>query len=337
MDLDVKPSLDIVKTLLTQKELPSHDLLFQLAERASDILEEEKTEYRAVADNNTPGSLLDFGKNSLPCIVVPDLHARPDFLLNILEYKLKGGETVYQALSQQKINLIFVGDILHTEKKTKQRWYEIAEDFKQGIIVGSSITQEMIEGLSLLCGLLQLKIFFPENCHILKGNHENILNTTGNGDFAFRKYVNEGEMCRVFLQEYYGDDILYIIHCFERVLPLVAVGANFVVSHAEPSKNLSKNEIINARLENGVIESLTWTPNDVAVEGSVKEIIENLKGDRNIEQMIYLGGHRPVNGKYELRQSGLFVQIHNPDLQNIAVLENNKKFNPETDIVEVNL
>lgn len=331
-----KKAYSEICTLLRQSVLPSHDVIFDITEKVSDLLEKEISDYRPPANNQTPGGLINLGDSSLSTIVVPDMHARPDFLQNILDFKLSDGSTVFHSLWHKQINIIFVGDILHSERNTRERWLKIADEFAEESYTGELISAEMLEGLSLLCGLLKLKEFFPENCQILKGNHENILNSTGNGDFAFKKYSDEGQMCKTFIQEFYGDDILYMIHCVERALPLVVLGKNFLVSHAEPKSAFSVSDIINCRDCKGVIEGLTWTANDEAEEGSVIQMVRQLTGMENVSDFIYLGGHRPVDGKFNLRQNGMFVQIHNPSMQNIAIINPEKKFNPETDIVEVN-
>lgn len=330
-----KKSYEKILSILTEKKLPSHDEIFEITEKVSDILETEITAYRPAADDKSPGGLIDLSESPLPLIVVPDLHARPDFLLNILNYKINGDASVWNELENKKINIVFVGDILHTERNTRQRWLDIQEEFNQENYTGPLITAEMKEGLSLLWALLMLKTLFPDNCHILKGNHENILNVTGDGDFSFKKYSDEGQMCKIFIQEYYGDDVLYMISCVEKVLPLVFLSGNCVVSHAEPVRGFTLEEIINCRLCKGVVEGLTWTANDAAEEGSVDSIIKALAGITECDSFVYLGGHRPVSGKYSLRQNGRYIQIHNPSHQRIAIVDCGRKFNPETDIVEV--
>ena len=324
---------NLIKNLLTQASIPTHDTIFEIADQVSDILMAEKTPYRPAASGGEPGSLLDFHEDKIPMVVVPDLHARPYYLLNILKYKINN-LTIFEGLEQKKLRLIFVGDILHSER-TSERWAAAQAEFDEDICTGPSISAEMQEGLSLLCGLMKLKSAFPENVHILKGNHENIYNETGAGDFGFRKYADEGNMCRIFIQEYYGDDILYMIHCFEKALPLLAFGRKVIVSHAEPALALNRKQLIEARYSSGVVESLTWTANDAANPDSVEKIIKNLTGREDAGDYLYIGGHRPVSGKYRLRQNGLFVQIHNPSEQHIAIVYNEKKFNPDTDIVEV--
>ncbi len=330
-----KESFKELKTILTASGLPSYQEIFDIADEVTDILMSEKTEYRPVASDGEVGGLLDFKDVTEPLVVVPDLHARPYFLLNILSYKMESGKTIFEALEDKDIFLVFVGDILHTERNTRDRWTAAALEFAENIYTGPAISAEMKEGLSLLCGLMKLKIMFPHNCHILKGNHENIYNYTGDGDFGFRKFADEGNMCRLFIQDYYGDDILYMIHCFEKNLPLLFLGNKCLISHAEPKIPYSRKELIDARMLGSVVEGLTWTENDAAQEGSVEATIKNLTGLEDCGDYVYLGGHRPVNGNYKLRQNGLYIQFHNPGRQNVAIVKSDKKFNPNLDIVEV--
>lgn len=333
-------SKKVIENVLIEKALPSHDFLLELTDSVSALLEEEITDYRQPASDDSVGSLLDFQEDDLPAIVVPDLHGRADFLLNIINYTLpkkfvEKSLTVYEALEKGLVRLIFVGDILHTEKNTKLRWLLALDEYENENYTGPSMTAEMEQSMALWCGVFMLKQAFPKYCHILKGNHENIYNTTSNGDYAFKKYANEGAMVKAFIQEFYGDDILYMIHCVESALPLVVVGNNYVISHAEPREPFTKDEIVNARLSASVVAGLTWTDNDEAEEGSVARVIKNLSVHDDISDYIYLGGHRCVKNDYEKRQGGFYIQIHNPSKQNISLIYREKKFNPEKDIVGV--
>jgi len=335
-----------VKKLLEAAELPTHDELFEFTDKTSDILENEITSYREATCSGYSGSLLDFKNSELPLIVVPDIHARPFFLGNILNFVLPEdfikhtSMTVFEALEKKLVLVVCVGDALHTERKTRERWAAAEAEFDSGIVTGPAMSSEMLDGLSLLSGLMYLKEAFPENFHFLKGNHENILNETGNGDFAFRKFSDEGSMVRDFISEYYGDDILYMLSCVEKSLPLMAVTGNCVVSHAEPKKAYTREQLVNAKDCKGVVEGLTWTDNGDAEEGSVEEVIKAVCGCEDkfaVGNYTYLGGHRPVPGNYLLRQNGKYVQIHNPSKQNIALVRPDRKFNPDTDIVSVEI
>lgn len=334
--------LENLLTLSHAASLPEHSYLMELADSTCSVLETESSAYRPQADDGTPGGLLDFTMQDLqhlPVIVVPDLHARTYFLRNILQFPLPSAHaeeprmTVFQALEQKKVILICVGDLLHSEVRGMNRWIEAWNDFANGNICGQAMTQEMAEGLSLLCMTMELKRAFPEQFHILKGNHENILNRTRNGDFSFRKFADEGEMTRLFMEETYGDEVLYVISLFEMMLPLAAAFPECVVSHGEPLRAFSRDEIINGQENGRIIKGLTWTENNKAEDGSVVKMLQELTRRTDFLNARYLAGHRPVKGNYALRQNGLFIQIHNPERQNIALVRPGTVFNPETDIV----
>lgn len=374
-DVDLKE----IRKILNEKKLPDYADFFDVLNEVIEVLENENESYRPKNDDGKCGSLIDFQNEDKLTLVVPDLHARPDFLLNLLFSDVRKfldekeidflfcennnkkcpefEKSVFEMLQNDLIRLVFVGDILHSENN-RNRWYQIEDEFEQKNYCGEKMCIEMGEGLSLLFCLCKLKSSFPKNIHILKGNHENILNRTGDGDFGFKKFVDEGEMCRLFVQNYYGDDILFLIHCFEKELPLVFVSKNVVVSHAEPKISVSKKEIINARKSAQIIYAFTWTANGEAEEGSVSQIIKNLVYDdeketeienrdeiqtefenENVNQdennYVYLAGHRPVKDNFALRQGGKFIQIHNVKKQNVAVVKFWKKFYPENDIVSV--
>ena len=158
------------------------------------------------------------------------------------------------------------------------------------------------------------------------------MNVRGPGDYPFRKFANEGEMVKDFMSMVYGDDVLMVISCFERNLPLAAVFPECVVSHAEPVRAFSRDEIICGMDSDEVILGLTWTENNAAKEGSVKKMLDSLTGNPHA---LYFGGHRPIQGNYALRQHGKYVQIHNPDRQNVVLVHKDRPVDLESDIVKV--
>lgn len=323
-----------IEAFLKSKQLPQSETLMSLTQEFIAVLKNEDIAYRALDADGKTGSLLDFQEDDIPALIVPDLHARPNFLLNILNWQLEG-ETVYNLLEQKKIRIICVGDALHSEYITRTRWSVAELEIEMGNYEGPSMTAEMTDGLNLVCGIMKLKIMFPENFHFLKGNHENILNLTGNGDFSFRKYVNEGQMVKRFIEKKYGNELLTVLHDAETVLPLIAAGKNFVVSHAEPKAAYTKEQLINARNNSKIVEGLTWTDNDEAQADSVQLIIKELAADGKGSDFVYFGGHRPVQEKYMTRQNGSFIQLHNPTMQNVAYVTAVKKFDPATDLINV--
>ena len=323
--------------------LPPHEYISNLADNASSLLENELTDYRPADMNGKPGSLLEL--SDLPAIIVPDLHARPYFVEDILSYQLPysfcGTDnfvferiTVQQALEEKLVNVICVGDAIHTEL-TGDRWLCIENEFSGGKHCGAFMKAEMTECLATLCSVMTLKCMYKENFHFLKGNHENILNETSGGDYSFCKYADEGEMVKIFISEYYGDDVLYLISCWEKALPLAACGGNYVVSHGEPAEPFTREQFINARYDESVVSGLVWTRNGQIRKNTVEKIMKNLLSSEKLGESFYFGGHRPVYYKYALRQNGRFIQIHNPRCENIALVSNKRVFNPEADIVGV--
>lgn len=322
---------------------PSYEAFFSTLVTATEVLDNEITSYRKKNDQENAGSVLDFTQDKdLPLIIIPDIHARTDFIKNILNYtitpelnfiKTAKQISVYQALKKNKIRIICVGDALHTEINTIERWKNIQIEFSKNIFTGPAATLEARDCFNTLFALLLLKISFPNNFHFLKGNHENIYNTTGDGDYSFRKIADEGNTLKRFIQNYYGEDILYLISYYEKSLPLISITKQCVISHAEPRTSYTKNELINAKQNPQIIEDLTWTNNDEAEENSVKKIIKNLLGTNS--KAIYFAGHRPVIENFKKLHNGLFYQIHNPHKQNIVLIYKDKDFNPETDIIGV--
>jgi len=101
----------IIKTL-TSNTPPSYETFFSVLVSATDILDNEITSYRQRNEIENAGSLLDFTQDKdLPLIIIPDIHARTDFIKNILNYtitpelnfiKISKPTSIYQAL--KKIN-----------------------------------------------------------------------------------------------------------------------------------------------------------------------------------------------------------------------------------------
>ena len=339
--------LEKIHSYSLHEKLPSAQKISSLAKNAVSILRSENVSYRpavTLQDEKIPGGLLDFrGKKKIPCIVVPDIHARADFIFNILNFilpqKKSGLENdirIADALNKNEVRVVLVGDLLHSESPHYERWLLAYDEFLLGDFDGKAMKGEMREGLAAQMAVMECKCRWPENFHCLKGNHENIKNENGGGNFSFRKFAQEGEMTMRFIQTYYGDEVLDIIYDFEKSLPLAFCTENLFVSHAEPLEHLGEEAVINAPIFDEAILALTWTANDEAASGSVKKMLKEFckPNDKSIHP-IYIGGHRPIKGKFNLRQNGLYVQLHNPLEQNVAIVRADKTFDCETQIVSV--
>lgn len=327
---------------LCSGDFPSEAELIESMDTAVSVLESESSLYRPAADDGTPGGLLDFTGSDVPVIVVPDLHGRYKFLLDLLSSDssvirfVPSGMNVLEALGEGLLKIVCLGDGIHSETDdASERWKKCYEEWEHGNFCGSAMCDEMHRNVSTMGIVVELKKAFPENFHFLKGNHENIMNEFGNGNYPFRKFSLEGEITRSFMQYMFGDAVLHLIDCFEKTLPLCAVFKNFALSHAEPVSAFTRSEIINCRKNSSVIEGLTWTPNGSALEGSVVSTFESVNPGAETSGSVWIGGHRPVRGKFSLRQNGSYVQIHNPYEMNVALCSPQNKFNPQEDIVSV--
>ncbi|MDC7240105.1 MAG: metallophosphoesterase [Spirochaetales bacterium] len=279
------------------------------------------------------GGLL-FLDRELPLIVLPDLHARKDFLFSVL-MKDTGQGTVLQRLHEGSIQLLCVGDGFHSERRGIKRWQKALAEYRTGFRKHRNMDHEMAESLGLMQMVMLLKSSFPEHFFFLKGNHENILNEEGRGNHPFGKFVYEGEMVRVWTEKFMGMDFLYEYAEFEHDLPFMALADELIISHAEPRYYYHPEEIINIRDNDDIKLGLTWTANDEAEEESVESILEDYSERFNREFRYYIGGHRTIRTVYNLRASGLYVQIHNPEHQIVLYTDQVNEFDPDENIVDL--
>ena len=126
-----------------------------------------------------------------------------------------------------------------------------------------------------------------------------------------------------------------VLICIEKGLPIFYFGKRCAVSHAEPARAYSRQELVDARSDEDVVRGLIWTGNGEAEENSARVTVRNLFDARVPKGYLYLGGHRPVQGNYKALQDGFYIQIHNPGKQNIVFVRPERAINLENDIVEV--
>jgi hypothetical protein len=302
----------------------------QLLRAAAALLGDEDQLYRPRDERNRPGGLIRLADRIT--IVVPDLHARLGFLPHVLSHEVRG-KPFLQLMREGTGQIVCVGDGLHSESRGYGRWQKALKEFIGGFSRHKAMDEEMMEGLGLMEMVMRLKLAFPDRFHFLKGNHENILNEEGRGNHPFRKFAFEGEMVRSWIQKFYGDELLYAYADFERELPLVAADGNFIISHGEPERFYSREEVIRYRSLDDVVYGLTWTPNGGAEEGSVSKMIDEFCTAP--AEAFYFGGHRVISERYALRAEGRYVQLHNPSAYIVAVLEPGERIDPEYNVVEL--
>jgi hypothetical protein len=294
---------------------------------ATSVLAKEDPARRPYDSSDRPGGLVLLRRDA-STIIVPDLHARMDFLLAVLLPNL-------ERMRRGELQVVCVGDGFHSEERGRERWKEALEEYKGGFRRRTSMDAEMAESLGVMEMAMRAKIRFPGLFHFLKGNHENVTNERGEGNYPFAKYAMEGPMVTAYVKAFLGEDFLSLYSSFEKSLPLLAAGRNFLVSHAEPGDFFDRERIVEYRSHPEVIEGLTWTDNDASVEGSVAMMLANFLDEEELAGAYYFGGHRPVQGLFNLRAEGRYVQIHNPRKRVVASIEAGRKIELERDIVEL--
>lgn len=280
-------------------------------------------------EGSYPGGLIQLPSDR-PCVLVPDVHARADFVESLLRSAFPGIEgTLEAALRKELATLVFLGDIPHAEGElAARRWnraYErIAHARDAHAILSPEMDEEMGLSLAALLAVIDLQCRYPSSAFCLKGNHDNMTNAADHGDLPFYKYADEGRMGALWLELRYGEKIARLMRRYELSLPVVACGKNFCASHAEPAFPLDKERIISFREHPEVVQALIWTANDEAEPGSVAKSLEALLGSmEKAQHSVWFSGHRPVRDNFAVRANGQLVQIHNPDLWHIVFLPEN--------------
>ena len=330
-------SLELQRTLtgiLRRRHIPGNDIYLEKVEKVLLILENEIKEIRPRDSLHRPGGLI-YLKRHLPTVIIPDLHARMDFFLSIMMHRLETDKTILNLLCAGKIQVVCVGDGFHAERRAAQRWRYALAEYRGFYKKHRNIDEEMKESLGLMEMVMEIKTAFPDHFHFLKGNHENITNENGNGNRPFGKFAFEGEMVKVYMLKFYSEKLIQMYYKFERALPLLVIGKNFIISHAEPRIFHSENPVIDYRMHPEVVYDLTWTADNAAETDSVSRMLSYYLDNSEDGQQYYFGGHRPVKDLYNLRADGKYVQIHNPDKFIIAYIKTDKPIEPEKDIFEI--
>jgi len=321
---DIHNVKERLKKIKTMKSLTCAADLLPLLKKVNKVLENENKNYRPYDSSGLPGGAIYLYPNKRT-ILVPDLHARFNFIYTLMTINKS---LFLSQLISHKLQIVCLGDGLHSEGHI-QRWLNAYNEYTHGYIEHKHIDEEMLSGLKTMEMVMYLKSSFPDSFHYLKGNHDNIANETGNGNFSFYKYADEGAMVTDYMLKYFGRECFHEYYKFEKNLPLLAVGRNFMTSHAEPARFFDKKSVIEYRRRSDVIQGLTWTGNDKAQYNSVMDMITHYIDPQFQKKTVYFGGHRPVSGTYNIRAEGRYIQIHNPRKYTIAIINPGEEIDPQ--------
>ncbi|MCE1205920.1 MAG: metallophosphoesterase [Spirochaetia bacterium] len=324
-------------TLFQQRSsLPDPTLLASLLQVAVAALSAENPEKRPYAESDRgklPGGLVRLFAPHV--LLIPDLHARFSFLSAVLTASIHAeglwdeSRTLLDCMDAGLLEIVCLGDILHGESPESARnWVLAAEkyakDGRDESLLSSEMDAEMGASVATLMLVMKIKALFPDSFHSLKGNHDNMSNSSSDGDFAFYKYAREGAMGAAWFRLRYGDELMKQMRAYERLLPLVAAGRWFCASHAEPRRAISAEDLLNYRERPDVVTDLIWTANGNAEEDSVRQSLANLISSGKVlnREGLWFSGHRPVISHYALRQNGALVQIHSQTRDQVVLLNN---------------
>lgn len=322
---------ETLQGLSTRREPPEREPYLERLRAVLEVLGTEPPEVRPADPEGRPGGLVLLDRD-LPTIVVPDLHARMDFFLAVLAWEADGGRKTLDLLADGRLQIVCLGDGVHSEGRAARRWRRALDEFQGEYLVHESMDAEMRESLGLMGMVMEVKSSFPRWFHFLKGNHENITNESGGGNFPFRKFALEGMMTLDYLRRFYGEDVVQTYALFEKALPVLAAGRGFLISHAEPGTLYDRHSVVAYRQHPEVVSGLTWTDNDEAEPGSVQRMLDCYLGEEEGPRGWYFTGHRPVSGRYRLRAGGRLVQIHDPERFMIAHLPAAAEIDPKRDV-----
>lgn len=268
----------------------------------------------------------------VPTVVLSDIHGRRDFVMKALQSTIDiGGSeaSVFDLLTQKKINVVCIGDGMHSEARGEERWKMAEQAYLAGDTQNKLMEEEMAENLGTMKMVMKLKENFPENFHFLRGNHDEV-----KGDFQkYTEHVGESVMVRNWMAQRFGNDFVERWAAFEESMPLMARGTGFVASHAAPGQELHLQDI--QERDERAYQVLSWTENRGWKED---DQARQQQFQRNLQEFQttdghWLVGHRPVsNGLYRAQMNDQLVQINDPDHFVVAFVPADGKFDPEVNV-----
>lgn len=289
----------------------------------------------------------------LPTIIVPDLHARRELLMAILSTRFSDGplrdKQVFELLQNGLINVICVGDIVHSEKRSD--WVINLN----GEWTPELLEKEMLRSLGMSAMVMYLKLRYPHHFHCLRGNHDDVAMEFG----PFRKFVGlqfdaNGEAVEVdgrsvftaekgesgivkdwvLNREGWGREFLETWAQFERLLPLLAQGSYYIVTHTLPLIPLSLAAFQSPERPRELVEELTSRRG--LKPAALEQTLDNLGIRRRVQRWFY--GHTRVKtngGRYEEDLDGLLIRLNNPEefvCAYVPASTHERLFEPERDV-----
>lgn len=312
---------------IINRHAPPSSAFIKTIENVCGILENESPSVRPVDSVGRPGGIVYLPESDFYC-VVPDLHGRLEFVRRLFRYRVNG-TALGSLMLRKRLVFVFLGDAMHTEVGSRLRWQSAYLEYAGDYVLHEAMDEEMYYSLGMVEAVLLLKKYFPAAVYFLKGNHENIGNEEGRGNYPFGKFALEGAMVNRYVRKFYGEAVLSALYRYEHLLPVLAAAPCFLASHAEPARPVTPAEVIEYNREEDVTYALTWTEVNRSRPGSVESTLDFF----GRPECFYFAGHRIVPDLYQRR--GAFIRINNPRLSPVALVRGDTPFEPERDIISI--
>lgn len=254
-----------------------------------------------LADN----PIIDNKKSSKPTVVVPDIHARLAFV-----------EKVFELYSPKEWDIVFTGDILHSETDGG-KWRFLEKCFLSLPPVGQReyltkyFSEELnasLDSLDMICAHLNEA---PDSVFLLRGNHD---------DVSCKLAGDYGKHCNIIMESALfkaAFEVVYPVKYneylrYEKRIPYVYLGANFIASHTIPGEEVSVKKV--KFNHEDTHWNFSWTDNTGRRCSGLDFVKENMNNLHGPDCLFWFIGHRPVyEGLVRTQVGGRLIQNNHPE------------------------
>jgi hypothetical protein len=202
--------------------LPKREAL-ALLESVIELMGEDK--YRPRDWRGQPGGLVELPEKLIP-IIVGDLHAQVDNLLNLLSQN-----AFLEGLESGEACLVLLGDAVHSELDGQM--------------------DEMESSMLIMDLILRLKARFPDRVFLIRGNHDSF------AEDVSKEGIPQGLLWDRVLREVRGKAYREAMARFYDRLPYVVMSRGFAACHASPPKSrVTKKMLVDIHRYPGLIPEL---------------------------------------------------------------------------------
>lgn len=235
-----------------------------------------------------------------PTVIVPDIHARLDFV-----------DKIFEKYPRDIWDIVFLGDIIHSENR--HRWIDIEWEYKANNFkfFGESMYEEIYASLSCVATIVTEQEKTPESVFVVRGNHDDL-----KGSFVgtYGKYTRLGESSLFAngLKDHNPGQFADYAR-YEKTIPYLYLGRNFMCSHTVPANQFYLDDV---KLDEYTTHlNFTWTDN-VSQQGKwTKNFSQNIHKLFEGDPLKYwFIGHRPCDHNKLVRKQmgGKLIQINHP-------------------------